>query len=152
MGRRKKEDSVSEFKNKASTIIDFINYLTVEKRKWEDLTEEDKKAFQPFILNRFLSMDLYMCEAINQLQQYTIGMEKDKVWRVYYELLPKQKFYLKYIKAKDLEGIPEKDIQLLQKYFKIDENNSIDYFKVLNRTESGKKELELIKHAFKYEK
>jgi hypothetical protein len=147
-----KEKAPKPEKVPTATIIDFINWLTWDKKKWEDLSITDQKAFQPYIVNRFLSMDLTLCEAINELQQYTIGMDKDKVWRVYYELLPRQKYYLKYIKSAPIEGLEERDILILKKYFSTTEEIAIDYFKTLNKTNEGKEKLENIKRNYTYEK
>ena len=97
--------------------FDFVRWLTTEKKKWEDLSPQDQKAFNPFIVNRFLSMDLTLTEAINELQQWTLGMDKDKLWRLYYELLPKGRLEGKYIKSTPIEGLSERDLDILKTYF-----------------------------------
>lgn len=149
---KKKIEKLPKEKIPTASIMDFIKWLTTEKRKWEDLKPQDQKAFNPFILNRFLSMNYDLCEAINDLQQWTIGMDKDKVWRVYYELLPARWFSIQYIKAQEVEGLTEKDIKIFKKYFSVNEEVAIDYFKTLNRTNEGQEKIEQLRRNYTYEK
>ena len=131
-------------KKPAGSVIDYISWLTYNKRKWEELSELEKKNFQPFILNKFLSMDPYFCEAINELQEYTIGMDKDKVWRVYYELLPSDKVYINYIKDKSEKEYFQNELDCIKKYFCESEKNCIEYLSFLKSTDKGIIELKNI--------
>ncbi len=90
---------------KTKGIFDFLNCLFVTKTKWDDLSELDKKAFSPYMINRFISMHPEYISIVNYLQQYTItGMNHREVYKLYLDLLPKQKFFAKYIKAKNDES------------------------------------------------
>jgi len=90
---------------KTKGIFDFLNCLFVTKTKWDDLSELDKKAFSPYMINRFISMHPDYISIVNYLQQYTItGMNPREVYKLYLDLLPKQKFFAKYIKAKNDES------------------------------------------------
>jgi hypothetical protein len=90
---------------KTKGIFDFLNCLFVTKTKWDDLSELDKKAFNPYMINRFISMHPDYISIVNYLQQYTItGMNPREVYKLYLDLLPKQKFFAKYIKAKNDES------------------------------------------------
>jgi len=149
MGRKKVTTDKEVVKKKpAGSIIDYISWLTYNKRPWEDLSELEKKNFQPFILNKFLSMDPYYCEAINELQEYTIGMDKDKVWRVYYELLPKDKIYINYIKDKSQKEYTVNELDAVKKNFNESEQNCIEYLSFLKSTEGGNAELKNILKNF----
>ena len=39
------------------TIFNWINQILVDKKPWDSFDESDQKAFSPFIINRWLSMD-----------------------------------------------------------------------------------------------
>lgn len=89
-------------KLKTKSIFDFLTCLFTTKTKWDDLSESDKKAFSPYMINRFISMDSDYIGVVNYLQQYTIsGMSNREVYKLYLDLLPKRKFFAKYIKAKN---------------------------------------------------
>jgi hypothetical protein len=153
MGRKKsepKEKLEKEKKEPKTSLFDIISYLTNKKKPWKELTIDEQKTFNPYMINRFLSMDLYLCDAINQLQKYTINsMDKKDVYTLYFYLLPKQSFYLKYIKSKN--EIPEKDLEILVKYYKLSRRECEDYYLILNKDSEGKQRLEQIKENFAYE-
>jgi hypothetical protein len=145
MTKRKTEGN----KPKASSPIDFIKYLTTDKKEWKNLSASDQKAFQPYIINRWLSMDLYYCEAINELQQYTIGMDKDVVWKLYYELLPSERVYINYIKAKDSENFSVEELESIKLYFSVSSREAIEYLECLKKISKGNLEIDRIILTFK---
>ena len=109
---------MSETKLKTKSIFDFLNCLFMTKTKWDDLSELDKKAFSPYMINRFISMHPDYVGVVNYLQQYTIsGMNPREVYKLYLDFLPKQKFFAKYIKAKndDSEKFTPKLVEFLAK-------------------------------------
>jgi len=133
----------------AATIFDYISWLTDKKKEWKDLSYADQKGFNVYILNRFLSMDIYLCEAVNNIQELVCNMEKEMAWETYYLLLPKSKFYLKYIKAeKNYED--EKLINIFTKYFNCTEQIAVEYIQLL-RHKNLQIEIENIKNNYKYE-
>lgn len=86
--------------NKTKSIFDFINCLFQHKIPWEDLSESDKKNFNPYMINRLISMHPDYITTVNYLQQYTVdGMSPREVYKLYFDILPKTKFWSKYIKS-----------------------------------------------------
>jgi len=81
------------------TLFDWLKELTGKKRDWDSFTDKEKESFNPYMINRFLSMNQPFIELVNYVQTipYT---EKEKYYTVYKELLPKQNVWLKYIKSK----------------------------------------------------
>jgi len=151
MGRKKKEEVTSSPTEKKTTLFDLISYLTDKKIPWEKLTEYEKKLFNPYMVNRFLSMELHFVQILNNLQQYTLTkMDKKDVYKLFFEILPKQKFFLKYVKPQI--DIPEAEIKLLQKYFKLGTRELEDYYFILMKDDEGKEFFKSIKEQFKYDK
>lgn len=86
---------------KTKSIFDFLKCVFQEKTPWEELTESDRKAFSPYMMNRWISMHPDYIGIVNFLQQYTIeGMKPREVYKLYCDILPPVKFWSKYIKAK----------------------------------------------------
>lgn len=86
---------------KSKSIFDLLSCIFEHKTKWEDLSEMDQKQFSPYMINRFISMDPVYIGTVNYLQQYTLnGMSPREVYKLYLDLLPKKKFWSKYIKSK----------------------------------------------------
>ena len=79
-------------------LFSWINELFVGKRDWDSFSDEDKKKFSPFMVNRYLSMNDDFLPLVNYIQKYAIEiMPRKSVYQFYCKLLPKKKTYLKYI-------------------------------------------------------
>ena len=86
---------------KAKTIFEHLSGIKEKKVSWNSLSDMDKKTFSPFIINRWLSMNTDLLPIVNILQKYTIGLLSARdVYKVYFDYLPKQKTFDKYIKGK----------------------------------------------------
>ena len=80
------------------TLFDWLKELTSKKRDWDSFSDKERESFNPYMVNRFLSMHEPFIELVNYIQTipYT---EKRKYYTVYCQLLPKKNIWLKYIKS-----------------------------------------------------
>ena len=80
------------------TLFDWLKELTGKKRDWDSFSDKERESFNPYMVNRFLSMHKPFIELVNYVQTipYT---DKKKYYTVYCNLLPKQNVWLKYIKS-----------------------------------------------------
>src|SRR6201986_1771565 len=106
---------VVEQKENKPTLFSLIDKLTIKKCKWNSLILEEQKLFNPFMINRFLSMDLDLLEAINIIQRYNMKIDKQDCWALLCQLLPSKKLYLKYIKSN--KEITDKELYYLAKEY-----------------------------------
>lgn len=150
-GRKPKNSEDTTSKEKKASIFDLISFITDQKKPWDSLSEAEQKEFNPYMINRFLSMDLFLTEAINDLQKYTVGvLSKKDVYNLYLHFLPQQRFYLKYIKSK--AEVSKEDIYYLSLYYNVTDLQAEDYYFVLNKDDEGKAHLEFIKSNYHYDK
>ena len=104
---------------KAKSLFDHLGGITYKKDKWESLSEVDRKSFDMYMVNRFLSMNLDYIEFVNEIQQYTNGQLKSReLYKVYSDVLPKKKSFDKYIKSKSESKWDKHVVTYLCKYFK----------------------------------
>lgn len=121
---------------KVKGIFDFLSCLKEKKVPWDDLTDMDKKAFTPYIINRFLSMNMYLLPIVNDLQPYTIGLLKPReVYKLYYEFLPKQKSFDKYIKGVNDQKYNKELLNYLTKWFQVSKREVMEYLEILPNDE-----------------
>ncbi len=81
-------------------IFSFLDDLFVKKTSWDTFTQEEQKAFTPYMINRWISMEPEYIGIINFCQRFTIGLLKPReVYKLYADLFPKSKIYVKYIKS-----------------------------------------------------
>ena len=86
---------------KKKTLFDHINHIREKKTEnyFDTLTDEDKKTFVNYMVNRFLSMDMNLIEVIDQLQKHAVGLKPKDYYRVLREVVPQGRAFHKYIKS-----------------------------------------------------
>ena len=111
-----------------------IGGLTDKKREWKKWSETDQKKFSPFIVNRWLSMRMELTELVNELQTYTIGLLRpQETYRLYYELLPTNKSFAKYIKGKSEDKFDKDLIAQLAEHYQVSKSEAADYADLLDK-------------------
>ena len=107
-----------------------IKSLTSSKRKWEDLSEEDKNSFNVFMTHRILSMDRNYVDVVNYLQLH-YNIPKEQVYSFYYGILPEKDSYARYIK-KSKEEHNEKLLEILAGFYECSQREVKSYLRILS--------------------
>lgn len=121
--------------NKARNIFEHMSGITDKKTPWDVLSDSDKKSFTPYIINRWLSMNMDFIELVNELQRYTIGqISPEETYKLYYDILPKQKQFNKYIKGKKADKYNPALVELLSMHFLVSEKEAMEYIDMYQET------------------
>ena len=121
--------------HKARNIFEHISGITDKKTPWDVLSDADKKSFTPYIINRWLSMNIDFIELVNELQRYTIGgVSAEETYKLYYDILPKQKQFNKYIKGKKADKYNPALVELLSMHFLVSEKEAMEYIDIYQET------------------
>ena len=118
------------------TIIDWMNQLLIHKKPWDNFTEDEQKKFSPFIINRWLSMDIEFIEIVNYFQKYSVGQLKPKeVYKWYCDILPKGKRFNKYIKGKKDKKYDSELINVLVNYLECSKLEAKENLSLISKEE-----------------
>lgn len=80
-------------------------------------------------------MNMDFIEVINELQRYTIGqLSPAETYKLYFEFLPKQKQFNKYIKGKKEDKYSQDLVELLSQHFCVSEKEATEYIDILEST------------------
>ena len=117
--------------DKKATIFDHLSYITDKKVIWDTLSDADKKTFSPYMINRWLSMNMDFVELVNELQKYTIGqISAAETYKLYFDILPKQKQYNKYVKGKKSDKFNSELVELVSSHFLVNETEAKEYIEM----------------------
>lgn len=118
-------------KPKIKNIFDWLNEMTLYKTSSDKFTEEDWGLWNTYMVHRFVSMNQDYIELVNYIQ--TIPYEnKEQVYNVYKEMLPKKKGFFRYIK----KGSKMRNRELLRhvsEYFECSIKEADENIKILDR-------------------
>lgn len=121
---------------KAKTIFQHLSGIKEKKESWESLSDMDKKSFSPFIINRWLSMNLDLLPIVNELQKYTIGtLSARDTYKLYLDFLPKRKTFDKYIKGKKESKYNKEVLQYLSTWYGVSQREVVDYLDIISKDE-----------------
>lgn len=121
---------------KGATVFDLISGVTDKKREWSKWSETDQKKFTPFIVNRWLSMRMELTELINEFQTYTIGQLSPRdTYRLYYDLLPTNKSFAKYIKGKSEDRYEKDLVAQIAEHYQVSKSEASDYIDLMDKTQ-----------------
>ena len=53
------------------TIFDWLNQISYDKRSWSSFNNEDRESFNPYMINRFISMKGDYIDFVNTIQKHS---------------------------------------------------------------------------------
>ena len=111
---------------------------------FDSLSDAEKKAFNVYMVNRIISMSETFIPFVNELQQYWSVLSSREVFLFYSKLIPKGKYYHKYIKNSKMNAFDKELISTVANHFGISEAQAEEYTDILYQNELGKRELQFI--------
>lgn len=111
-----------------------VDNLTVNKKEWKHLTDEEKNAFIPFLTHRTLSMNPDLTELVNFTQRHH-NIPPAQVYKLYLRMLPKKLDRYKYIKKTPMKENKEL-LQILAEHYQSSQQEAKDILYRIGRTAS----------------
>ena len=126
---------------KKKSLFAHINQITSVQNPnyWDEISDEDKKSWSNYMTHRFLSMKMEWVELVNELQKY--NLKPKELYKLYTNILPKGKQWLKYTKGRNDMSHPNWLINVVVNHEQISKKEAIEYIDMLMLTEGGMLEL-----------
>lgn len=130
----------------AKGLFDHIKAITSEQdpKYWDKLDESDKKTWSNFMVHRFLSMNPDWIELIAELQPYTEILEPREMYLAYIGIIPKGKYYLRYVKGKKESKFEPWLVDLIRIDYQCSVTQALDYCEILYATKQGREHIKYI--------
>ena len=126
---------------KKKSLFDHIKQITdvQSPNYWDEISDEDKKSWSNYMVNRFLSMKMEWVELVNEVQKY--NSQPRELYKLYTNVLPKGKQWLKYIKGRNQMEYPNWLINIVANQEEISKKEAVEHIGMLMLTEGGMLEL-----------
>ena len=119
-----------------ANIFDWLKCINTSKPPVESFTDKDWEVWNSYMIHRFLSMDPNLLELVNEVQSLP-PTDKQQIYSIYKEYVPKNNKWNKYIKSKVKQR--NKDlIQYLTNYFQLSTREVKEYLQFLDNKEVTK--------------
>ena len=128
-------------KVKRKNLFDHINAITSQQHPnyWDEISDDDKKSWSNYMVNRFLSMKMDWIEFVNEVQKYPL--QPKELYKVYTDILPKKKQWLKYIKGDKKMKYPKWVYEIIAKHLQCSMREASEAIDVYELSAGGQAEL-----------
>ena len=129
-------------------LFDHLKHITEKQTVgyWDTLNNTEQKRWSNYMTHRFLSMKMEWIDMVNEIQKYNLR-PKD-LYRLYSDVLPKGKQWLKYVKGKKDMKHPKWVLEVVSKYYESSLTEAQEYAEVFYSTEQGKANLKSILQSY----
>ena len=126
---------------KKKNLFQHLNQVTTIQKAnyWDTLSVEDKKTWSNYMIHRFLSMKMEWVEVVNELQKY--NLQPKDLYKLYINILPKSRQYLKYVKRRNKMEYPNWLINIVTNHEECSKREAYDMIEMYMLTEGGMLEL-----------
>ena len=126
---------------KKKSLFDHVNQVTAVQNPnyWEDISDEDKKTWSNYMVNRFLSMKSDWIDLVNEVQKYPL--EPKELYKVYTSILPKKKQWLRYIKGDKKMDYPKWVYEIVAKDMQVSMREAVSAVEMYDMSHGGQSEL-----------
>ncbi len=141
MAKIKKE--TTDVTAKRLGLFDHISAVTEYQapQYWKNISDDDKKTFGNFIIQRYLSMNPDWIEWIADVQPYIQSLPNEYFYRFFIDMIPPKKYYLKYIKGKKANDYEDWIVDLIVKEFGCSTKHANEYLEILYSTREGREQI-----------
>jgi hypothetical protein len=128
------------------TLFDHItNVTSVQNPKyWDSLEDADKKTWSNYMVHRFLSMNPNWIDILSEIQPYTQSLEPNQLYLALIGILPKGRYYMKYIKGKKTNKYESWLVDLIKQDFNSSIREAEDYCEILYSTKEGRENIKYL--------
>jgi len=108
-----------------------------------ELSDDERKSFNHFMILRALSMDADIVEEMAQLYQVVDKIPSAQFYKLLIAMVPKSDKFYPWVKSKKLKH-NKKILEIVSGRFQIPSYQANEYVNILLRSEAGSAELEMI--------
>lgn len=136
--KKKKTDNSPTKKS----LFDHVKHIrqVQDPTYYVNLSDEDRKSFNVFMIIRALAMDDYLVEDMASLYQYLDNIPPAQFYTLLITMVPRSNGYSPWIKSKRMKHNKEL-LNIVAKKFQVSKYQSNEYINVLLRTDNGQSEL-----------
>jgi hypothetical protein len=118
-------------KKQIKDIWGWLNEITLYKTPVEEISEESWNVWNSWLVHKYVSMNINYIELANYIQTLPYD-NKQQIYLIYREMIPKAKTFLKYIKSRTKKQ-PATLVEYVAKYFECSLGEAEEYIDILRK-------------------
>jgi hypothetical protein len=128
--------------SKVKGLFDHVDAIYTNQKSdyFASLSDADKKSYNNYMMNKFLSMNPHQLPFVNELQKYTVSPELH--YAFFSRVIPRGRQFNKYIKSAKETKYESWLVEIVAKHFQVSKKEALDYLDIYY--EKSKGELRLL--------
>lgn len=116
--------------NKSKGLFDHVDAIYTNQKidYFDALTDADKKSYNNYMVNRFLSMNPHQLPFVNELQKYNLDTKTHYLF--FSQILPRGKQFNKYVKKTKEVKYEEWMVDIIVRHFNVSIFEAEEYLEI----------------------
>lgn len=114
------------------TIFDVLNEIELGKHPWSELSDDMKKAYNQFMINRFISSKKQYLQLLADIT--TMKLTDEQHYSLLKYAIARQKHYFDYKAYKNAKTIDDETLKAISREFKVSKRDAMRYIHQLSVT------------------
>ncbi len=116
---------------------------------YDTLDESDRKTFNVYMVNRFLSMIIDYIPVVNEIQMYWNQIGPRETYLFYSQILPRKRQYAKYTKSANESSAYEESVEaIVKQHFSVSLYEAREYLRILYSNTEGRASLRTLLQSY----
>jgi len=114
-----------------NNLFEWLDEIMLHKSDPQSFSQESWDKWNSYMVHRYLSMNISYIDIVNYVQKIN-PQNKQQIYTIYREMIPKKKLWLKYVKnenKRNLKQIPE----YIAEYFNCSLGEAENYIDILRK-------------------
>jgi hypothetical protein len=120
-------------KKEIKNIFGWLEEITIHKTQPKLISESSWELWNTWLVHKYLSMNISYIDIVNYVQKIN-PQNKEQIYTIYKEFIPKQKVWLKYLKNENKKDSKEL-CEYISKYFECGLKEAQQYVEFLPKPE-----------------
>ena len=132
-----KKKAPTEQVQKGKGLFDHVDAIYTNQKPdyFTSLSDADKKSYNNYMVNKFLSMNPHQLPFVNELQKYTISPELH--YAFFSRVIPRGKQFNKYIKGKKENDYETWLVDLVREHYTVSSTEAAEYLDIFYKHDKG---------------
>ena len=131
-GKKQPVSSDEDEKQKTLGLFDHIKHIqnVQDPKYFSKISDGDKKTWNNWMINKFLSMIPEYIECLNEVQHLSTVLSNENYYKLLIMVIPKRSVYAPFIKGKS-DKFPKDVMMFLATHFQCSKREINDYLEIL---------------------
>lgn len=122
-------------KKDIKTLFEWLDEIMLHKSSPEEISTESWEKWNSYMIHRYVSMNIHYIDIVNYVQKIN-PQNKQQIYSIYREMIPKKKLWLKYIKNQNKRNYQEL-AEYVAEYFECSLGEADHYIDIIPKSIEG---------------